>query len=369
MKLSGSPRIVPGQAALVLALALMSGSAALASDALQAAQAYARQGQWAPALERVDQFLSARPRDANARLLKGVILAELNRQNDALAVFGKLAEDFPELPEPHNNMAVIYAQQKQFDKARASLAAALKTNPSYATAQENLGDVYARLASQAYDKALQTDSSNAPPPKLTMLRAVAAPPRAEVLAAAARPPAPAPAPAVPPVPARAAATSAPQLAPPPAPLSPPAPTVKPASATVKAEAQAGNKPDKTDKADAGDNQNAARQEVARTVVSWAAAWSRKDVKAYLGHYARDFSPPGRQSRAAWEAERTARVGKPGRIEVKVDNLRVALDGDTATAYFRQHYNSANLDSSGSKVLVLVKRDGRWLIRQERVGRQ
>ena len=72
----------------------------------------------------------------------------------------KLTEDYPELPEPYNNLAVLYAQQKQYDKARTALEMAIRTHPSYAIAYENLGDVYAKLASQAYDKALQLDSAN-----------------------------------------------------------------------------------------------------------------------------------------------------------------------------------------------------------------
>ena len=55
---------------------------------------------------------------------------------------------------------MLYAQQKQYDKAKQALEMAIRTHPSYATAHENLGDIYAKLASQAYDKALQIDSSN-----------------------------------------------------------------------------------------------------------------------------------------------------------------------------------------------------------------
>ena len=341
------------------------GGAAHASDPLQEAQNHARQGQWAPALERVDQYLASRPRDAQARLLKGVILAELNRQNDALSVFSKLAEEFPDLPEPHNNMAVIYAQQKQFDRARNALLAALRTNPSYATAHENLGDVYARLASQAYDKALQMDSSSlAAQSKLTLIRTIPTAPRTEV---AARAPAPAPVPAKPAqAPVAKPATSAVVTTTPPGPaLVPGKPGDKPAE---KADAKAEQKVEP--KADAKGGQDAAataRLEVGRAIQAWAAAWSRKDVKTYLGSYSKDFQPPGRQSRGAWEAERSQRVSKPGRIDVDIDNLRVSVEGDKATAYFRQSYRSANLNSTGGKILVMVKRDGRWQIQQERVG--
>ena len=93
-----------------------------------------------------------------------------------IAVFTKLSEDYPELPEPYNNLAVLYASQGQYDKARAALEMAIRTNPSYATAHENLGDVYAKLASQAYSKALQLDSNNTGvQPKLALIRDLFAP--------------------------------------------------------------------------------------------------------------------------------------------------------------------------------------------------
>jgi tetratricopeptide (TPR) repeat protein len=95
----------------------------------------------------------------------------MNKPNDAIAVFQKLTEDYPELPEPYNNLAVIYAQQKQYEKAKQALEMAIRTHPSYATAHENLGDIYSRMASQAYDKALQLDSSNtSAQTKLSMIR-------------------------------------------------------------------------------------------------------------------------------------------------------------------------------------------------------
>ena len=81
--------------------------------------------------------------------------------DEATGVFLKLTEEAPELPEPYNNLAVIYAQQKQYDKAKAALEMAIRTHPSYAVAHENLGDLYAKMARQAYDRALQIDAGNA----------------------------------------------------------------------------------------------------------------------------------------------------------------------------------------------------------------
>jgi tetratricopeptide (TPR) repeat protein len=86
-----------------------------------------------------------------------VILTELARPNEAFDVFQKLTQDYPELPEPYNNLAVLYAARGEYERARANLEMAIRTRPDYATAYENLGDVYARLASQAYEKAAQLD--------------------------------------------------------------------------------------------------------------------------------------------------------------------------------------------------------------------
>src|SRR5438309_7921590 len=111
-------------------------------------------------MDKVDAFLKAQPRDPQGRFLKGLILTEQKRVPDAIQMFTGLTEDYPELPEPYNNLAVLYASQGNFDKAKSALELAIHTHPSYATAHESLGDVYAQLASRAYDRALQLDKSN-----------------------------------------------------------------------------------------------------------------------------------------------------------------------------------------------------------------
>jgi tetratricopeptide (TPR) repeat protein len=123
------------------------------------------------AMAKADVYLAAKPRDPQMRFLKGVIQSNSGKPGDAIITFTKLIGDYPELPEPYNNLAVLYAGESQYDKAQAALEMAIRTNPSYAAAHENLGDVYARLASQAYNKALQLDGGNVTvPPKLAVLR-------------------------------------------------------------------------------------------------------------------------------------------------------------------------------------------------------
>ena len=145
-----------------------------------------RANKFAEAMTMVDSKLAVKPADPQLRFLKGVVQRNQGKQTEAIATFTKLTQDYPELPEPYNNLAVLYAAQGQYDKARVTLEMAIRTNPSYATAYENLGDVYARLASQSYNKALLLDNGNvAIPPKLTVLREMFKP------AAAATSPAPA----------------------------------------------------------------------------------------------------------------------------------------------------------------------------------
>lgn len=103
----------------------------------------------------------ASPRDAQALFTKGVMLAESQKREEAIKVFIEIIEKYPNLPEPYNNLAVLYADLGQYEKAKNALERAIKTHPSYATAHENLGDIYAKMASESYDKALQLDTNNA----------------------------------------------------------------------------------------------------------------------------------------------------------------------------------------------------------------
>ncbi|MCX7155917.1 MAG: tetratricopeptide repeat protein [Rhodocyclales bacterium] len=343
--------------ASALSVTLLALAPAAHADALQDISKQIKQGQYPQALEQVDKYLAAKPKDAQGRFLKGIVLTEMNKPNEAIVVFTKLTEDYPELPEPYNNLAVIYAQQKQYDKAKQALEMAIRTHPSYATAHENLGDIYARLASQAYDKALQIDSSNSSAQnKLALIRdlmgTASRPGKTTKPIGDARPTEPvklAEAPKTVPAPVAAAPVTAAPAAAAPAPAAVPA---KPVEASKPAATKA-----------AGD----ANAEITNAIDLWAAAWSRKDVKAYLAAYARDFKTPAGESRSAWDAERQKRIAKPGAIQVSYENLRISVDGDSATVKFRQHYKSASLKTSSNKMLLMGKRDGKWQILQERVG--
>lgn len=347
--------------AVVLGLALGAALPALA-DNLPEVQRLIKQGQYPQALEKVDAYLAGKPKDAQGRFLKGLILTEMGKPADAIAVFTKLTEDYPELPEPYNNLAVLYAQQKQYDKARTALEMAIRTHPSYAIAYENLGDVYAKLASQAYDKALQIDSSNsAAQNKMALIR--------DLISTSAKPNV---RPQLPTAPAAAVAPAAP-VATATAPAKPvaaapaPAPTASVVASTPGA-ASAPAKPAEAKPAEtkpAAPKADAAAEDVLKTLNNWADAWSRKDVKAYLAYYAPDFQPPKGMSRKDWEAERHERIaGKAGKIQVSLDEPQVTVSGDKATAKFKQHYKAPGLKTSTTKTVVFLRSGGKWLIQEE-----
>lgn len=130
-------------------------------------------GQYAQAQSAATQYLATNPRDPQMRFLQGVIQSDTGKADEAITTFTALTQNYPELPEPWNNLAVIYAGRNQLEQAKAALDMAIRTNPRYAAAHENLGDVYARLASAAYSQALKLEAGNTTvPPKLALLRSL-----------------------------------------------------------------------------------------------------------------------------------------------------------------------------------------------------
>jgi tetratricopeptide (TPR) repeat protein len=173
---------------LSVASALFGLSSAARADELADVQRLYYAGQSTAAMQRADQFLVAHPRDAQMRFFKGVMLSDAKRDADAIAVFQKLSEDFPDLAEPYNNLAALYAAGGDYAKARATLEQALRTNPAYATAHDNLGDVYAALAAQSYARALKLEPANVTvPPKLALVKQLVKRPAPAASAASAVP--------------------------------------------------------------------------------------------------------------------------------------------------------------------------------------
>ncbi|HEY0562037.1 MAG TPA: tetratricopeptide repeat protein [Methylophilus sp.] len=319
------------------------------SAALKEINQLSEQGNQATALEKVNAYIGANPKDAEALFMKGVILVEMGKRDEAVKAFTDLTAKYPNLPEPYNNLAVLYADQGQYDKARLALETAIKTHPSYATAHENLGDIYARLASEAYDKAFKLDTSNArAQSKLSMITSLFGGKSTTVAAA--------------PVAAKAKPVAIKEPAKPVEATVLAAKPVEPAKvAPAKPEPI---KPEPT-KADAASQQEA----VLQAVNAWAKAWSEQNVTQYLASYADNFKTPKGEARQSWENTRRQRINAPKNIEVQVSNPEVSVDSDTsASVRFYQTYRADGKPQSTSKTLVMTKVGNVWLISQERVGR-
>jgi Flp pilus assembly protein TadD len=131
------------------------------------------QKQYEAAIARLDSLTRDRPREPQARFLKGVALTALGRDDEATKQFEALTSDFPELPEPHNNLAALYAKKGDLALARRELELAIAADPDYGIANENLGDVYVRLAAQQYERAgALAKNSKTLPLKLKLVRDV-----------------------------------------------------------------------------------------------------------------------------------------------------------------------------------------------------
>ncbi len=128
-------------------------------------------GQTMPAIDLARRHIEAQPKDAAMRFQLGVMLAETGRGVEARELFERLVQDYPELPEPYNNLAALKASAGDYDGAKAALEQALRADPSLATAHENLGDVQLMLALRAYARARELDpASTAAQSKLALLR-------------------------------------------------------------------------------------------------------------------------------------------------------------------------------------------------------
>lgn len=302
-----------------------------------------RSGNYEAALTKSEEYSRANPTDPAGRFSRGLILVKLNRVDEAIAIFNELTRDYPSLPEPYNNLAVLHAQRKDFDKAQKALEAAIATNPSYSTAHENLGDIYAIKAAVAYSKALEIAPDNRSlQGKLQMLERLNPGATGGTTVAANTPAAPQPPRAT--VTAPTLPTTAPT-----APVTPTATSVNTSRPTAATPAAAQNK-----------------AAVNTAVNAWAQAWSSKNVASYLNAYSPNFDPEG-SSRSAWENKRKSRLQKPGNISVKLSKVDIEfLDATIAWVSFTQDYQSRNYKDQVTKTLLMEYVNNQWKILREDV---
>jgi len=319
-------------------------------ETLNEAKTLMEQGHPTQAIKQLDEFLASNPDHAEARFLKGLILVNQDKLEAAIKIFEALTKDYPELPEPYNNLAVSYSALGRFDDARKALQSAITTHPSYATAHENLGNIYAMMAADAYNHALSLDKGNAAArDKLALM--------SELFSVGTINSAPhqssKPATALPAQPTVAAVTPAPTATPAPA-----APAIEEEDSELAMLME--EEPDEAESTASEFEQgilSAARQ--------WAQAWSDKDTEGYLNHYHSKFKPSRGLSRSSWERQRRQRIAKPRFIEIEVlDTEITAISEDEAKIEFLQTYRSNTYSDESRKYLRMKREGGSWKIIRE-----
>ncbi len=307
--------------ALVVTLAVSAAASAQSGQSqIDTVQALVESGKLDEALEIADLFIAENPGEPRMRFLKGLILTSKSRWQDAIDVFRSLANDFPELPAPLNNLAVAYAEIGEYDRALETLKEALQINPGYASAHENLGDIYVTLATLSYQQAAshKQDQKTARA-KLKVLE---------------------------------------QLIP-----SPPDPAVS-ERATSEASTQTASA------SSLPPVDPVQYEEIATLVNAWAAAWSSQDVDKYLGYYSDNFLPNGGQTLDQWRSDRRYRVMAPAYIRVKILNVEARIvNPQRAQATITQRYESNTYQGTALKDLHLERQGDQWKIVQEIVRRE
>ncbi len=307
-------------------------------------------GQHTQALERIDMLLKRSPDMAQARFLKGVALTERGQINQAIAEFQFLTAQYPFLPEPYNNLAVLYARQQQYDQARETLLKALETHTSYATAYQNLSHIYAMMAGVAYDKALGLNAGEKQSPDLQLLsdlHSAAFIHTEEAILTSTETPI-----NMSDQPSDTGVSPGQQaVVPAEGPLQTAKVTDSVLAAVPSVEPTLGN----------GD-----QTRIAALVKTWKSAWSSQNADAYLRCYGSNFKFPSRyKTHSAWEKSRRWTLSRPSFIEVVVQDLAINLEGaDRALATFRQIYRSDRFQDQVRKTLSLQKEGAAWRIVRE-----
>ena len=255
-----------------------------------------------------EQLLEQNPSHSQTRFLTAYAYQMSAQTEQAIRLYQGLIEDNPQLPEPRNNLAMIYLAQGDYDRASQLLVEALNTHSSYAIAYDNLSQVYKGIASEAYRRAVSESSE---PSRYTHKIELTAITELET------------------APAQLPATE-----------SAPEPTLV----------------------------NFANQEtrLIESVKAWAQAWSDKDFAAYTGFYTPQYRAKF-ESHQQWLEQRRNRITRPGTINVEVSDIQIKWRSeDRAFIDFKQAFDSPRYSDRVKKRLGFNLIGSEWKITEERV---
>ena len=319
-------------------------ASAQAQDLTQKARQALQSGHTEQAANMLQEQVKVSPRDYQAWFLLGVSQAKIQRYHPAIESFRRVLELRPDLAEPHNNLAVIYNELGDVPAAIVQLEASLKKHPDYLVAEENIADLYLKMALTYYKKALeQTDDASLQERyrRLLQVRDVSV----GQAVAASHPAEPARKPVqVNDKPKVEVAEARPAL-----------PTVD----SILAQAHPKTNPQAL--------QQAALDEVGQAVEAWRQAWVSQNLPAYFASYADDYMPPAKfKNRQAWEQYKARVIGNKRFIKVSLRHIKIKVSDDWkhAVVQFDQSFHSNSYNGDDKKQLAMMKVDGAWKIAQE-----
>jgi tetratricopeptide (TPR) repeat protein len=288
---------------LYIAIFILSTGPLLAATGVQDIQLLLDKKLYVQAARSGEQLLQKHSGDPDIEFLTAYAYQMSQQSGKAARYYQELIREYPELPEPRNNLAMIYLSNGDYDRASELLVNAINTHRSYATAYENLSNIYTGIASEAYRRAVSeskesdTYANNIELTALTRLSSL----------------------------------------------------------------NTGNIPE------SGLTESSATGlTLVNQLIGWAKAWSEKKFDAYIGYYSGDhkLDLPTHQ---AWVEHRRKRVLRPGFIKIEVSNFRIrAQSGNRATIDFEQSFNSLDYSDRVIKRIRLNRINSKWKITDERV---
>jgi len=248
----------------------------------------------------VEQLLDSDKENPQLLFIDGVLLSELGEIDNAINVFVSLTKSHPSLPEPYNNLAVLYAQSGNFDLARTALEKSIKTHPSYATAHVNLGDLYTRMASESYNQALQIDKSNKnAKTKLSLIKKLF--------------------------------------------------DFQPINKNIVL-AQDAKKTQSFN--EVKNKEEDINEKIFVMIDDWKNAWMSQNFDQYIGHYSDNFKNNKGMDLEKWKQFRKPRIVNKPSINIKLENIEISKNKNLFSVSFIQIYQSGDIDSTTKKTLLI-----------------
>jgi tetratricopeptide (TPR) repeat protein len=253
------------------------------------------------AKEIVEQLLDSDKENPQLLFINGVLLSELGEIDKAINVFVSLTKSHPALPEPYNNLAVLYAQSGNFDLAKTALEKSIKTHPSYATAHINLGDLYTRMASESYNQALQIDKSNKnAKTKLSLIKKLF--------------------------------------------------NFQPINKNIVLAEDTEQKTQSLN--EIKNKEDIINENIFAMIDNWKNAWMSQNFDQYIRYYSDNFKNNKGMDLEKWKQFRKPRVINKPSINLKLENIEISKNKNLYSVSFTQIYQSGDIDSTTKKTLLI-----------------